>query len=132
MTTTETTEAPRGFAVLVQQIEDGDLHAEISAAIQALNGKLDDYVRAYESTAKGEITIKLAFTAHPNGTVGVHGTVTSKAPPRKKRGSVFWLTKGNNLSPENPRQTKLPLREVPSAAPVRDLPADVQAPARSV
>ncbi len=125
-------DGPRGFAVIVQEIEDGALHAEISDALQKLNRALDEHVSAYETTARGELVIKLTLKAEPNGTVAVHGEVKTKTPPKRKRGQVFWLTKGNNLSPENPRQTKLPLRDVtpPAAKPI-DVPAEAQ-PVRSV
>ena len=125
-------EPPRGFAVLLQQIDDGALHSEVSEALHTLNGQLAEYVSDYRQTAKGELVIRLSLAAHEDGTVKVLGEVKTKAPKKKQRGQLFWMTKGNNLSPESPRQTKLPLREVtPRATEAVDVPVSA-APARGV
>ena len=50
--------------------------------------------------------------------------------PARKRGR-FWVTPGGHLSPENPRQRKLPLMEVP-AAPRRAVDAPAAEPTRGV
>ena len=131
MTTTKDTEGPRGFAVLVQQIDDGELHAELSAEIKRLSGDLSEHAEKTGATAKGAITLTLSLSAKANGTVSVEADVKTKSPKAKRPGSTFWITKGGNLSAENPRQARLPLREVPTAE-ARALPADEAKPARTI
>ncbi len=113
--TTPKDEGARGFAVLVQQIDDGMLHAELSEVVQEISGELSKHAINTGGVAKGSITLTLNLSAKANGTVSVEADVKTKRPKAKRPGSVFWLTAGDNLSPENPRQTKLPLREVPRA-----------------
>ncbi|MCL2726307.1 MAG: hypothetical protein FWD69_17945 [Polyangiaceae bacterium] len=129
---TSTTEASedegdRSFAVFLQQIEDGAFHAEISSELRALSVKLDEHVTTYGVDAKGSLTITISLAAMRNGTIAAIGDVKKKEPKAKRAGGVFWLTKGKNLTLENPRQQKLPLREVPANNDrVRDLPVDAR------
>lgn len=115
-------EGTRSFAVTLQQIGDGSLHAELSETLQKLCGDLSAHAIQFGADAKGTLTLTLALKASANGVVGVAGDVKTKAPKAPRVGSVFWLTKGNNLTPDNPRQQKLGLREVVGpAAPTHDL-----------
>lgn len=118
-------EGARGFAVTLQQIDEGRFHAEVSEAVHALNRSLDSHATTYGVTAKGELTLVLRLAASPNGTVQVLGEVRTKTPKPPRSGSVFWLTRGLNLSPENPKQTKLPLQQV-APPETRTVPADVR------
>jgi hypothetical protein len=101
----------RSFGALMQSLEDGQLHADLSDKLHELNGKL---VRHAESTgkAKGELVLKLKFNADNGGTVEIDCDLTIKEPKPARSRSVMWLTKESHLSAENPKQTKLPLREV--------------------
>jgi hypothetical protein len=114
-------EGQRAFGALLTQVDDGTLHDEATSALHALNTKLAEHAERYGAIAKGAITLKLSIAMKPNGTAEVSGEIVSKEPKAPKAGSVFWLTKGNNLSPDNPRQQKLPLREVPKADRVVEL-----------
>lgn len=123
---TEKKEGARSFAVTLQQIGEGTLHSELSKQLQALVSDCTNYASLYEVKGKGSLTLTIALAADPNGTVTVAGEVKTKAPKMKPRGSIFWATKGNNLSPENPRQGKLPgIREVAPPS-VRDLDDEAQ------
>lgn len=126
-------EGARGFAPLLHEIDDGALHAELSSKLQQVVSELALYTETYCSKAKGKVTLTLSLEAGTNGTVQVHGEVKTKTPPPRRGATMFWTTKGGNLSLENPRQTKLPLREVPPppAAP-RDVAAGENIPPRSV
>ena len=123
----ELKEGPRGFAVLLQQIDDGELHTELSEAVQELTTDLTDQVENMGADAKGTITLVLSLAARRNGTIDVGAEVKVKTPKPKRANTLFWPTKGGNLSSENPRQTTLPLREVAPAAP----PIALDAPARA-
>lgn len=120
-------EGARSFAVLLQHIDDGGLHAELSAAVQSLTTTLTDQVDAMGADAKGTITVVLSLAARRNGTVDVGADVKVKAPKPKRANTLFWPTKSGNLSAENPRQVSLPLREVAPAPKA----IEIEAPARA-
>lgn len=125
-------EGARSFAVLLQNVDDGCLHAELGEAVQEVTKELSKVIDQGAQKAKGVLTLKLTFDARSNGTITLTGDVVTKTPKPVRGGSVFWATKGNNLSLENPRQQKLPLREVPNASRrTKDLPAEDR-PARSI
>lgn len=111
----ESPEGPRDFALFLRSIDDGSITDEAAKKLQELTAELSDQVALYGGTAKGVVTLTFALNAHANGTVDVLGDVKVKAPKPKRARSVFYVTKGRNLSPDNPRQQKLPLREVPPA-----------------
>lgn len=123
----EAEEGPRDFASFLRHIDDGVLHTDASTELHKLAAFLHDYVGTHGGVAKGSLTLTVNLAALDNGTVDVTADVKTKEPKPKRARSVFWLTKGNNLSPENPRQQKLPLREVPASP--KDKPRDVAADA---
>lgn len=106
-------EGPRGFSPILSQVDDGQLHDELSAELQKLVGQCRAYSDRYQRSGKGTLTLSLTLVAMGNGTVSVQGEVKTKPPRGKRAGSMFFVTPGNNLSVENQRQQKLPLREVP-------------------
>lgn len=108
-------EGPRGFAPFLQQIDDGELHTELSKTTQQLVGELYDFADRYRRPGKGTLTVTLSFSVDGNGAIAVAGDVKTKTPKKPRAASVFFRTPGNNLSIENPRQQKLPLREVPAS-----------------
>jgi len=119
----ENMEGPRGFSHLLQQVQDGELHAELSENLQQLMKDLRLYSDRFQRDAKGNITLSLNVTVHGNGSVSIMGDVKMKTPKTPRAPSTFFLTPGNNLTLENPRQQRLPLREVP--IPKREAPRDV-------
>lgn len=129
---TPSEEGPRSFSVLLQQVGDGDLHDELGLRMQELVAFLTAHSDRYQREAKGSLTLVLNIVAMGNGSLAVVGDIKTKTPTAKRAGSIFWRTPGNNLSVENPRQQKLPLREVPGgAARTKDLSGEA-APARGL
>lgn len=125
-------EGTRSFAVLLQQISEGNLNEELSSKMQELVGFLTQFSDRFQREAKGTLTLTLTVTARGNGTVTISDDVKTKTPTVKRTGQVFWPTKGNNLALENPRQQKLSLREVPtSPTRTKDISTD-PAPARGL
>ncbi|MDX6480328.1 MAG: hypothetical protein QOG85_838 [Gaiellaceae bacterium] len=106
-------EGPRSFTRLLEQVGEGDLELELATKMQELVGSLKAFSDKFQREGKGTLTLVLNVSAHGNGTVTVAGDIKTKTPTAKRAGSVFWLTPGNNLAVENPRQQKLPLKEVP-------------------
>ena len=120
-------EGPRGFGPFLQQVGDGDFHTELSTTQQKLVADLFAYANKFQRNAKGTMTIALNFTVLGNGNVMVDGDVKTKTPKVPRAASMFFRTPGNNLSIENPRQQKLPLRDVGGGT--KDKPKDLAAEA---
>ena len=113
------------FNVLLARIDDGGLHDQASDEYTELNAALADHVSATGGKASGTLTITVKFTHDKKGVVTVSGTVASKKPKQPTGESIFWVTPGGKLSPKNPRQAELPLREIEGglSSPARDLSA---------
>lgn len=107
-------EGPRSFAVVFQTIADGEAHTEASEEMQALLKLLQDEARNTNGSASGSMTIKLGLKVDAKGVATISYSVDVKKPTKKRPGATMWVTKGGNLSPDNPRQQKLPLRDVSS------------------
>ena len=126
-------EGPRSFARFIELLADGEAHCELSETLQKLGIKLQEEAERTCQVAKGEIVLRLRFKVEDNGIAGVGYEIKVKEPEPARPGSVFWLTKGGNLTPENPRQQKLPLIDVNSRrAPARDVQDGEFAEVRSV
>lgn len=119
-------EGARGFAPFLQQVDDGELHTELSATLQKHVSELFLYANRFQRDAKGSITLTLNFAVLGNGNVMVAGDVKTKTPKTPRAASMFFRTQGNNLTIENPRQQKLPLRDVGGT---REKPKDIAAEA---
>ena len=115
-------EGPRAFGRLLLEFEDGDLHADLSAEIMGLMKRLGEHAKL-RGKAKGELTLSATFAVDEYGVVEVSTAYKVKAPTPPRRKSTMWLTPGNNLSPANPRQVTMDLREVPRPE-TRDVPVE--------
>ena len=124
-------EGARDFGVFLAKVNDGDAQLELSRELHSLLEALADEADRTMGIAKGTLTLKLGFAVEHNGVVGVKYDVATKEPTIARGGSVFWLTKGRNLTNENPKQKKLPFDVVESKREVRDVNEEKAAP-RSV
>ncbi len=120
-TMTNTPEGPRAFARFLEQLSDGDAHAELSHELHKLTTALADLANATQGRAKGTLSLKLSLSVDCKGVAAVSYDITTKEPKPSGTASVFWLTHGNNLSVENPRQPNLPVREVKGEEDAREL-----------
>jgi len=108
-------EGARSFARLIEQVADGDAQRALSDELHALCTRLREEAQARGTDVGGELTLTLKLKVEPSDVVGVSYEIKSKLPgPRRSKG-VMWLTKGGNLTPSNPRQQRLPLKEVGGA-----------------
>lgn len=114
-------ESAKPFTTILAQLEGGALHEDLSDMVRDLSAKMSEYA-ANNGEAKGALTLTLSFKLDRGGVMDVVADAAVKAPKFKREKSLFWLTPGNNLSPENPRQTSLPLRSV---SPAPETPRDV-------
>lgn len=113
-------EGARSFAVLLQGIGDGTLNTELSETLHEMNTKLAAHAEDF-SKAKGTLTLTLTIDIDRDGVVTLSPDVKTKLPKPARKLGRYWLTPGRNLSPENPKQQKLNLKEVPAPKPARSV-----------
>lgn len=115
------TETTQPFTRVLAQIEGGVLHDDLSDDVRELCAKLSQHA-ADNGVAKGALTLVLNFRIERGGVMEIDADVKVKTPRARRERSVFWLTPGNNLTPENPRQLTFGPRKVEAAAePPRDV-----------
>lgn len=101
-----------GFSQLIQTLEGGALHADLTDQVQETINKMADYSAGPgNGRAVGEITIKLTFTQELE-TVKVRAKITDKAQEIPRRMSALFITPNNKLSLEHPMQNALPFGTV--------------------
>ena len=123
------TSAIRSFGGLLQALEGGQLLADMGDKLQELNGKLTRVAEA-QGKAKGELVLRVKFSADSGGTVQLDAEFSIKEPKLVRERTVLWLTKDATLTGDNPKQAKLPLREVAGPKAPKAVPA--QQPAEGV
>ena len=110
----EQDEGPRSFSVFVSKLADGEAEQHLSHELHELAKRLQEQAVAQNDKVKGTLTLTINFIAEPKGFVGIGYDIASKEPKPRRQASMFWLTKGGNLTPHNPAQLGLELREVPA------------------
>lgn len=125
-------EGPRSFSAFLRQVDGGSFESELASELHKMNEELQQIASSTMSKAKGELTIVLRFSHLPNGQVDINTDLKTKLPKIQRARSVFWVTRGFNLTPTNPRQESLNFRDVNQAsAPAREVEQPARA-ARSV
>lgn len=109
----------RTFSQFLAEIEDGDFQAELTEALREAVAALSDRVKAQGGKPRAKIKIDIAL-AHESGTIEVKADFKAELPKPARGRSIFWATPDNALSKSDPRQQRLPLREVTD----RRLPRD--------
>lgn len=105
-------EGARSFSRALEMIDDGGLVIEASRQLHNLLTTLKQEVDETGVDTKGELSLTLKITVERGGTIEITPAIKLKEPgPRLAKGRL-WITSGANLTPHNPRQQKLPLREV--------------------
>lgn len=107
-----TDEGARSFCRMLEQLDDGQGSIHMSVELRDLMGQLRQHAVRTDRDAKGMLTLKLAFNVEPNGIVNVAYETATKTPKKKTGKTTLWLTRGDNLAAQNPRQQNLPLAEV--------------------
>lgn len=120
-------EGARSFGVLLMQLDEGVLHEELSMAVVKIVRELRERAEMQAKSAKGSLAVTLKFEVGKNR-ADVTADFNVKMPSVPKGASTFFMTKGGNLSIDNPRQPDLPgLRDVSILdEPARDIPAPTE------
>lgn len=114
-------EGPRSFSVFLSALSDGEAHGQLSQEMYDLVRKLQEMAHLKGGKAKGMLTLKLGFVVNTTGVCAVAYDIDVKQPKKPKSDGIFWATKDGNLSPHNPKQQMLPLRDVSNPTEVVDL-----------
>ena len=114
-------EGARSFTRFLDQVADGDLHTEASQLLHRLVEKMQQQTRAQAKEVKGELTLKLKLSMDGALTTVAY-EINGKEPAPRRPGSVFFVTRGGNLSVQNERQQELPLREVKRDGDAQEVP----------
>jgi hypothetical protein len=101
----------RTFAQLLQHVQDGDLHVDLTNELRDLVASLENVRAEQGGKPKGSIVLKLDFTLD-SGVFEVVADYAIKAPKIARSKSHFWATPDNLLTKRNPKQAELPLRTV--------------------
>ena len=99
------------------ETDDGDLVPVMDIAGVKFS-ELINAVCAYNKA--GKLTLKIDIKPSTAGTLAVKADVTIIKPKGMPAKSLLWPTPEGNLIAEDPRQTKLELKQV-AAEPVREL-----------
>lgn len=116
---TQSSHTLRGFSQFLSTIDNGNLHADLGRELQKLIADMQDAAGGSLAT-KGKITLTLDLAFDPkNKTFEAAGDFTVKPPKERRGSSVLWSTAENFLTPLNPRQQDLFVRDVNSPGAVR-------------
>lgn len=100
-----------GFLPLVAKLQDGALEQDLNEQLSDIVSALTAQAREAGGKPKAKLTLSLVFKLD-SGMVEVEANVTVAQPKPVMGKSIFWPTTDHQLSPENPRQHELPLRDV--------------------
>lgn len=93
------------FSQLVQALEDGRVHLELSdrlpALIEALQVESEE-----QGTAKGKIVLTIDLTA-TGREIEAKAKFVVTEPAGARRRSIFWTTSDHKLTQDNPRQADM-------------------------
>jgi len=105
-------EVKKPFSHALQQIEGGQLNEDLADKMVELNATLSQYAEK-NGVAKGKLKLELDFKLK-DGILEIQSKVSIKAPEFRREASIFWLTPGNQLSAENPKQLTFGVRSIPA------------------
>lgn len=96
----------RPFADVLRELAGGEVYEELSA-------QTAEVVAAVQETRKvGEVSFKLKFKPNGENSVIVTEEIKSKVPELPRGETVFFTTADGGLMRNDPRQERLPLRDV--------------------
>jgi hypothetical protein len=113
----------------VRPITDTLRQLDGGAFLDIASTELAHLVRQVDETGKsGSLTIKLELKRHRQGAINILPSVVAKVPQVKADPTLLWATVEGNLTPDNPNQQKLDLRQVdPTTGEIRVInPAPVE------
>lgn len=105
-------EGPRDFSRILMLLDEGVAHCTLSEELQKLTRAVQTQAKARSKKVAGTLSLTLQLACDETGVVSIAYDVARKDPKPKRSQTLLWITKGGNLTEHNPRQQRLPLREV--------------------
>lgn len=94
------------LAVLLGQLEDGRLNAELADKLRETVATLTNHVAEHGGKPKAKLVLTLDIKL-AGGVFAVEPTYKLTLPEPPRTATVFWATPGNGLSLNNPKQGHL-------------------------
>lgn len=104
--------APRGFAVLLQEFQQGELHGQLTVDFHKIVSETQDFVSVTNNKGKAKLVLTIDLEMHPNGVTNITTDIKTKAPRVKLPPSPMWVDKNGTLQAQDPRQANLFPRDV--------------------
>lgn len=123
-------EGPRSFARFLELLDRGDAHALVSAELHRITDMCSTEAKHRDAKVKGKVKLEIHLEVDPGGHAEVFYKVATQEPIRKTGGSLFYLTRDNNLSKEAPTQEPLKFRDVKADEKHKDATGDSSAAAQ--
>lgn len=96
---------------LLCEIDAGSLNTRASDAMRELLAKLHQRAQD-DSDASGKLSLELSFKVARSGKVDVVATFKTNAPAPRSESTTFYVTNRGRLSVRDPRQARLPFKQV--------------------
>lgn len=99
----------RSIADVLRDLTGGQTYDELNAALAEVVGAVTKTRKA------GEVSLKLKIKANGESSVMITDEIKTKVPQDTRGETLFFTTANGDLIRDDPRQSKLPLREIPDA-----------------
>jgi hypothetical protein len=111
---------PRSFAVLLQQIADGECHTQLSEEFHTLVKATQKQAKARVAEVRGVLNLKVTVKVDEHDVVDLSYDITRKEPAPRRARSTFWVDKSGHIVAQNPKQIELGLKDVSKNRPARE------------
>lgn len=103
--------ACQSFSHLIATHEAGNLNHDMSGWMRDAVANVSNHYHEYRGKPSAKIAVEITITCEEGTLVVVaKPTVKMPQPPRPKR--IYYATEGNALTPNNPKQIQMDLRQV--------------------
>jgi len=96
----------RTFALFVQNLEDGELHHELTEDLTSIVETLSNFVIDHGGKPKAKLDLSIEVQLD-GGELRVIPKKTLKLPQGPRRTTTFWANKRNQMTTANPKQQRM-------------------------
>lgn len=96
----------RNFSQFLQNVEDGQLHHELTEHLEDIIAALGNYVIDHGGKPKAEIDLKVSI-ALEDGELRITPALKVKKPLAPRRTTTMWANARNQPTLANPKQTRM-------------------------
>lgn len=100
-----------GLDPLLSMADNGDYLPDLTTRIETLMVEMKSFSNAYGCKAKGKLTLTIDFTTDRFGAVDMTVADTIKVPKQPAAKAVLWATEDGRMTPHNPNQARMEIRE---------------------